>query len=105
VKFFFFACLVAGPGFGQLRFSRWFHRDTSKILLRVFLFAGLVMVAGMWTFALANRFWTVEDNRLDLLGAQRGMEIGTTLFRLGAWSGLGVALLNLGYGLVRRRRV
>jgi hypothetical protein len=33
------------------------------------------------------------------------MEIGTTLFRLGAWPGLGVALLNLGYGLVRRRRV
>jgi hypothetical protein len=105
VRFFFYACLIAGPGFAQLRFSRWFHRDTSKSLMRVFLFAGLVMVVGMWTFSLANRFWTVEDNRLDLLGAQRGMEIGRTLFRLGAWSGLGVALLNLGYGLLGRRRV
>jgi hypothetical protein len=105
VVFFFYACLIAGPGFAQLRFSRWFHRDISKILVRVFLCAGLVMVVGMWTFALANRFWTVQDNRLDLLGAQRGMEIGTTLSTLGAWSGLGVALLNLGYGLVRRRRV
>jgi hypothetical protein len=63
------------------------------------------MVVGMWTFALANRFWTVQDHRLDLLGAQRGMEIGTTLFRLGAWSGFGVAQLNFGYSLARRRRV
>jgi hypothetical protein len=69
------------------------------------MFAGLVMVAGMWTFALTNRFWTVVDNRLYLLGAERGMEIGTTLFRLRAWSGLGVALLKLGYGLARGRRV
>jgi hypothetical protein len=101
MRSFFYACLIAGPGFAQLRFSQWFRRDTSKILLRVYLSAGLVMVVGMWTFDLANRFWT-DDNPLEFLGAQRGMEIGTTLFRLGAWSGLGVALLNLGYGLVRR---
>jgi hypothetical protein len=82
VRSFFYACLIAGPGFAQLRFSQWFHRDTSKILLRPYLSAGLVMVVGMWTFDLANRFWTVEDNRLYLLGA-RGTEVGTTLFRLG----------------------
>ena len=35
------------------------------------------------------------------LAAQRGIEIGTMLCRLRAWSGLGVALLNLDYGLVR----
>jgi len=102
---FFYACLTAALGFAQLRFSRWFQRDISKILMRFFLLAVFVMVAGLWTFSLANRFWTVEDNRLDLLGAEPGMELGKTLFRLGARSGLGVALLNLGYGLVRRRRV
>jgi uncharacterized protein (TIGR03382 family) len=59
----------------------------------------------MCRFALANRCWTVQDNRLNLLGEQRGTEIGTRLFSLGVSSGLGVALLNLGYGLVRRRRV
>lgn len=102
---FFYACLTAVLGFAQLRFSRWFQRDISKILLRIFLLAVFAMAAGLWTFALANRFWTVENNRPDLLRAQPGMEIGVTLFRLGAWSCIGVALLNLGYSLVRKRHV
>jgi hypothetical protein len=99
---FFYACLAAALGFGQLRFSRWFQRDISKVLLRAFLLAVFVMIAGMWTIAIANRFWTIETNRKLLLEAEPTMREGTMLFRLGFWSSLALALLNLGYGLVRR---
>jgi hypothetical protein len=103
VRFFFFACPTAGPGFAQLRFSRRFHRDSSKILLRVFLFAGLVMIVGLGT--LLSRIAFGQLRTIAWTSWQRSMEIGTTLFRLGAWSGFGVTLLNSGYGSVRRRRV
>ena len=96
--------MTAALGYGQLRFRGWFGRDSSKILLRFFLLSGMVFLAGSWTFALANRFWTVEDNRVSLLGAQHGMEIGRTLVKLGVWSYLAAAFLNLGYALIPKRR-
>lgn len=102
VKHFFHACLIGAAGLAQLRFSRWFQRDISKILLRVFLLAVFVMIAGMWTFAIANRFWTIKTNRKLLLEAEPIMRVGTMLFRLGFWSSVALALLNLVCGLIRR---
>jgi hypothetical protein len=104
VKFLFFACLIAAPGFAQLRFSRWFPRDISKILLRVFLLASIIMVSGMWTFALANHFWTLQHSD-ELHEAEPYMRVGSMLFRIGFWSALATALSNMVYGLVLKRRV
>jgi uncharacterized membrane protein YidH (DUF202 family) len=101
---FFFAFLVAAVGFGQLRFSRWFQRDISKSLLRTFLLAVFVMVAGLWTIALANHFWTIEHNN-ELRRAEPYMDAGAMLFRIGFWSALVTALSNTVYAVVRKRRV
>ncbi len=62
------------------------------------------MVGGMWTFALANRFWTVLFHPGDLQKAERTMHMGGIIAVLGLWSSLASALLNVGYGLVRKRR-
>jgi hypothetical protein len=102
VQYFFYACLIGAAGFAQLRFSGRFQRNISKSLLRVFLLASFVMVAGMWTFALANRFWTIQFHPGAFHDAERTMRIGGTFALLGLWSSLALALLNLGYGLVRR---
>ena len=103
IEFFFFPSLIAAQGFAQLRFSQWFKRDTSKILLRVFLFTCVVMVAGMWAFALANHFWTLEHNH-ELRRAEPYMRVGTVLFRIGFWSAFATSLSNMVYAVVRKRR-
>jgi hypothetical protein len=104
VRYFFYACLIGFAGFAQLHFSQWFQRDVPKGLLRAFLFACFVMLAGMWTFALANRFWTVQFHPGALQQVERTMHMGGTVAVLGLWSSLAAALLNLAYGLVRKRR-
>jgi hypothetical protein len=103
-ELFFFACLIAAPGFAQLRFSRRLPRDISKILLRVFLLASVVMVSGMWTFALANHFWTLPHSDA-LHEAEPYMRAGSMLFRIGFWSALAMALSNMVYAVVLKRRV
>src|SRR5580698_5081799 len=76
VKLFFYFFLIGAAGFAQLRFSRWFQRDISKTLVRVFLLANFVMLAGMWTFALANRFWTIQFQPGRLHEVERTMYMG-----------------------------
>lgn len=105
VRYSFYAFLIGFAGFAQLRFSQWFQRDISKTLLRVFLSGSFLMIGGMWTIALANRFWTVLLHQEDLQKVERTMHMGRTVAALGMWSSLAAALLNLGYGLVRKRRV
>jgi hypothetical protein len=104
VKFSFFACLIAAPGFTLLGFSRRFPRDTPKILLRVFLLAGIVMASGMWTFALANHFWTLQHSD-ELREAEPYMHAGSLLFRVGFWSAIATSLSNMVFVVVLRRRV
>jgi len=104
VRYFFYACLIGFAGFAQLRFSQWIQRDISNTLLKVFFSASFLMVGGMWTFALANRFWTVQFHPGALQEVERTMHLGGTVAVLGLWSSLAAALLNLGYGLVRKRR-
>jgi transposase len=105
VQYFFYACLIGSAGFAQLRFSRWFQRSISKTLLRVFLLANLIMLAGMWTFALSNRFWTIQFQAGRLHEVERTMHMGGTFAVLGLWSSLALTLLNLVYGLARKRPV
>jgi hypothetical protein len=104
-QYFFYACLIGSAGLAQLRFSLWFHRSISKTLLRVFLLANFVMLAGMWTFALANRFWTVQFQPGGFYKAEHMMHTGGTFAAWGLWSSLALALSNLGCGLARKCRV
>jgi hypothetical protein len=71
----------------QLRFSHWFNRETSKILLRLYL--------GSWTFALATHFWTIS-NAKELHQADHAIDMGSTLVTLCLRSSFAVALLNAG---------
>jgi hypothetical protein len=59
----------------------------------------------MWTFALADRFWTIEFQPGRLHEVERTMHMGGTFAVSGLWSSLALALLNLVYGLARKRRV
>jgi hypothetical protein len=79
----------------QLRFSHWFNRETSKILLRLYLLLCVGMVMGSWTFALATHFWTIS-NAKELHQADHAIDMGSTLVTLCLRSSFAVALLNAG---------
>ncbi len=102
--YFFLACWTAACGFWQLRFSQWFGRDSSRSLLWLYLLFSFVAVAGSWTFALGSQFWTMTVQK-ESYEADRVLEVGRILVKLGLFSSLGAALLNVGYSLVRGRRV
>ena len=102
LAYFFLACWTAACGFWQLRFSGQFGCDSSKSLLRLYLLFSFAAVAGSWTLALGSLFWTISVQK-EFYEADGVLEIGRVLVKLGLFSSLGVALLNLGYGLVRRR--
>jgi hypothetical protein len=102
--YFLLASWTAACGFWQLRFSRWFGRGSSKSLLWLYLFFSFLAVVGSWTFALGSQFWTISVQK-GFYEADGVLEIGRMLVKLGLFSSLGAALLNVGYSLVRGRRV
>jgi hypothetical protein len=101
--YFFLTGWTAACGFWQLRFSRWFARDSSKSLLWLYLLFSFVAVAGSWTFALGSQFWTISVQKFHEADGVLG--IGRMLVKLSLFSSLGATLLNAGYSAVRGRRV
>jgi hypothetical protein len=57
--YFFLACMTAGFGLWQTRFSRCFGRDSSRILLWLYSLFSVVFVACSWTFDLGSHFWNI----------------------------------------------
>jgi hypothetical protein len=100
--YFFFACMTAAFGFWQTRFSRSFGRDSSQILLWLYLLFSLVLVVGSWTFDLGSHFWTIPIQK-ELYQPDRVLEAGRMLVKLGVFSSLPVVFLNFGYALFHRR--
>jgi cytochrome bd-type quinol oxidase subunit 1 len=101
--YFFLACMTAGFGFWQTRFSRRFGRDSSRILLWLYLLASVVFVAGSWTFDAGSHFWTIP-NQNELYEPNRVLEIGRILVKFGVYSTLAAAFLNVTYSSFRERR-
>jgi len=101
--YFFLACTTAAFGFWQTRFSRRFGRDSSKILLWLYLLFSLVFVVGSWTFDLGSHFWTISTQK-EFYAADGVLEIGRMLVKLGVFSSLGAAFLNVTYSSFRGRR-
>lgn len=100
--YFFFACMTAAFGFWQTRFSRSFGRDSSQILLWLYLLFSLVFVVGSWTFDLGSHFWTISIQK-ELYQPDRVLEAGRMLVKLGVFSSIAVVFLNFGYALFHRR--
>src|SRR5271168_612747 len=48
--YLFLACMTAGFGLWQTRFSLRFGRESSRILTALYLLASAIFVAGSWTF-------------------------------------------------------
>lgn len=103
LAYFFLASVTAVFGFWQTRFCRRFGRDSSKILLRLFLLFSLIAVVGSWTFALGSHFWTISIQK-EFYEADRVLQIGRMLVKLGVFSSLGAAFLNVSYSSFRGRR-
>ncbi|HZV88780.1 MAG TPA: hypothetical protein VFF95_14620 [Candidatus Binatus sp.] len=101
--YIFLACWTAAIGFWQTRFSRRFGRDSSKILSRLYLLFSLVFVVGSWTFDLSSHFWTITVQ--NEFYPDRALQIGRTLVKLGVFSSLAAAFLNVTYSSFRGRRV
>jgi len=101
--YFFLACMSAAFGLWQTRFSRRFGRDRSKILLWLCLLFSLVFVVGSWTFDLGSHFWTISAQK-EFYAADGVLEKGRMLVKLGVFSSLGAAFLNVTYSSFRGRR-
>jgi hypothetical protein len=101
--YFFLACMIAAFGFWQTHLSRRFGRDSSKILLRLYLLFSLVFAAGSWTFDLGSHFWTIPIQ--NALYAPDGvLQIGRILVKWGLYASLAAAFLNVTYSSFRERR-
>ena len=101
--YFFFACMTAAFGFWQIRFHKRLGRDSSQILSWLYLFFSLVFVAGSWTFDLGSHFWAISMQN-EFYPPDRVLEIGRILIKLGLYSSLGAAVLNVNYGGFSERR-
>jgi hypothetical protein len=99
---FLVAVLLAGLGCLQIGFRRWFQRDTSRFLFWVFLLLGLGLACDYWTFAIATRFWTVTIQMQSDL-AQHAYEMSRMLGGYFLKPIIGIGLLNIGVGLLRKR--
>jgi hypothetical protein len=102
--YFFLACMTAGFGFWQIRFSRHFGRDSSRILSWLYLLSSLVFVAGSWTFDLGSHFWTIPIQK-EFYAPDRVLETGRMLVKLGLYTSLAAAFLNVTYSSFRGRRI
>jgi hypothetical protein len=101
LAYFFFAGITAFFGFWQTRVSRWFGRESSRILSWLFLLSSRFAIAGSWKYALAIRFWTLSTVN-ELYTAMPSMRIAGTLVKWGLQSSIAVVLLNFGYALFHR---
>ena len=102
--YFFLACITAGFGLWQTRFSRRLGRDSSQILLWLYLLFNSVFVIGSWTFDLGSHFWTFPILN-DLYAADRVLEIGRILIKWGLYASLAAAFLNVTYSSFRERKL
>jgi len=98
--YFFLACITAGFGLWQTRFSRRFGRKSSQILLWLYLLSSLVFVAGSWTFDLGSHFWTIPIQN-DFYPPDSFLEIGRMLVKWGLYASLAAAFLNVTYSSFR----
>lgn len=101
--YFFLACMTAAFGLWQIRFHRRFGRDSSQILSWLYLLSSLVFVAGSWTFDLGSHFWTIPMLN-GFYPPDRILELGRMLIKLGLYSSLAAAVLNVSYSAFRDRR-
>jgi hypothetical protein len=99
---FFLVALVAALGILQLRFRRWFQRDASRFLFRVFLLFGLAMAFDFWTFSVATRFWTLTV-QMQSDQARRVYETSGLLARYCLKCTVATGLLNVGFAMFRKR--
>jgi hypothetical protein len=81
--YFFLAATTAAFGLWQTRFCYRLGRDSSKILLRLYLLSSLVFPVGSWTFDRGSRFWTMPIQN-EFYPPDRVLEIGRLLVQLGA---------------------
>jgi hypothetical protein len=102
--YFFLACMTAAFGLWQTWFSRRFGRDSSKILLWLYLLFSSVFVVGSWTFDLGSHFWTIPIQN-GFYAPDRALEVGRILVKWGVFSSLAAAFLNVTYSSFRGRRV
>lgn len=98
--YFFLACMTAGFGLWQTRFSRRFGRDSSRILLWLYLLSSLVFVAGSWTFDLGSGFWTIPFQS-GAYPRDFVLEIGRIFVKWGLYSSLAAVFLNVTYSSFR----
>ena len=98
--YFFLACMTAGFGLWQTRFSRRFGRDSSQILLWLYLLSSVVFVAGSCTFDLGSHFWTIPIQN-EIYPSDHVLEIGRILVKYGLYSSLAAAFLNVTYSSFR----
>jgi hypothetical protein len=101
--YFFFAGVTALFGFWQTRISRWFGRESFRILFWIFLLCTLVVIDGSWKYALAIRFWTLATKE-ELLAAFPALQSAGTLVKWGLRSTFAAVFLNFGYALLHRRQ-
>jgi hypothetical protein len=100
--YFFLACMTGAFGLWQTRFSRSFGRDSSRILLRLYLLLSLVFVVGSWTFDLGSHFWTVPIE--SAWYPDRVLQTGRMLVKFGLYASLAAAFLNVTFSSFRERR-
>lgn len=99
---FAFGTLLAVLGFFQLRFQRWFQRETFRFLFWAFLLFSLGFALDCWTFALATRFWTLTWN-MQSDQARRAYEMSRQLAPYFLKSTVAIGVLNMGLALLRKR--
>jgi hypothetical protein len=102
--YFFLACMTAGFGLWQTRFSHKLGRDSSRILLWLYLLASQIFVAGSWTFDLGSHFWTIPIQN-GFYAPDRVLEVGRILVKCGLYASLAAAFLNVTYSSSRERRL
>jgi hypothetical protein len=102
LAYFSLACMTGAFGLWQTRFSRRFGRDSSRILLRLYLLLSLVFVVGSWTFDLGSHFWTIPIHSEWYPDGVLG--IGRMLVKFGLYSSLAAAFLNVTYSSFVERR-
>lgn len=99
--YFFSAGMTALFGFLQTRLSRWYGRESSRLLFWLFLLSTLVIIAGSWHYALAIRFWTLATKD-ELLAAIPEMQKGGPLLLWSFRLSFVAALLNVGYAILHK---
>src|SRR5579859_178348 len=101
-----FKCLLLASavgflGFVQLHFRKWFMRDASRVLFRVFLGSSAVVLGGACFLAFTTHFWTSspEPRANEILAHTGAISIFFLKF------GFGVAVLNFLVSSFHKREV